>query len=202
LRAIAKQSSVRQRFLDCFVATAPRNDGEKPYGRGIFGLQLPEAHFGVDDAVTIELFLVAVVGGGFGFGVLAVWGAGVDAPVVPGVGEVDLAMAVTGPGFGGAGGGMEAWVVAPPTTGGGFATPPILFCCGLAPPSVLCASADEMPATVKPSAPASINPRIALLFMMGLAYLRRKSPLVIVVLSRAFAKASRNNCSARSQTTA
>ena len=150
-------------------------------------MQLPEAHFGVDDAVTTELLLVGGVGGQFGFGVLAVWGAGVDAPVVPGVGEVDLVMAVTGPGFGGVGGGAKAWVVAPPTTGGGFATPPILFCCGLAPPSVLCALAGEMPATATPSAPASIHP-----IVLFISKPRTSAPQIAsanVVRLRAFAKA-------------
>ena len=51
-----------------------RNRRRAPYGRGLFGLQLPEAHFGVDDAVTTELLLPGGTGGGFGLGVLAVWG--------------------------------------------------------------------------------------------------------------------------------
>jgi hypothetical protein len=49
----------------------PRTDVD-PYGLGLFGGQVPEAHFGVDDAVTTTLLLFDGVGGGFGRGLPAV----------------------------------------------------------------------------------------------------------------------------------
>jgi hypothetical protein len=108
------------------------------------------------------------------------WGA---LPVEPGVGpagEFGLAMPMIGAGFGGLGGVIG--LIAPPITGGGLAAPPILFFCVLAPPIVLCASAGEMLPAATPSTQASVHPIIALLFMRGLAHLRRRVSLEVVRL--------------------
>ena len=137
-----------------------------------FEVQAPEPHFVFE--VTTAALLLGAVTGGFGR-VLPAVGPGGVAPVAPGVtvpGDPGLTRPATGPGFGAVGGGEEAWV-APPITGAGFATPPILFCWVLAPPSALWAQAGEKPAAEMPSAPASISPIFALLFMRGLAQLRR-----------------------------
>jgi hypothetical protein len=109
----------------------------QPHGFGPLDVQAPEAHFRFDDAVTTVLPLFGGVTGGFCLVAADVWPGVIPLLIVAGVlvGEVGLAIPTTGPGFGGLGG--EIGLIDPPTAGGGLAAPPILFCCVLAPPSVL-----------------------------------------------------------------
>lgn len=151
-----------------------------------FDVQAPEPHFVFE--VTTAALLLGAVTGGFGRVLPAVGPDGV-APVAPGVtvpGDPGLARPATGPGFGGVGGGEEAWV-APPIAGAGFATPPSLFCWGLAPPSALWASAGETLAMKIPSAPAIIHFIVVLFMLLFTAVpraLRARISLLYVILRR------------------
>src|ERR1700727_1416744 len=89
----------------------------KPYG---FFAHVSEEHLTFE--VTTGPLLFGGVTGGFGRGPVACpSAAGLAVGVTPG--EAGLATLTTG--FGGVGGGVR--MVAPPITGAGFATPPILF---------------------------------------------------------------------------
>jgi hypothetical protein len=123
----------------------------------------PEAHLRL--AVFAPLF-GGVTGGGLGreLPAVLVW-PGAVVPSVPAAGvpptEPGFMVATVGPGFGGAGG---VWMVAPPTTGAGFAAPPILFCGFLAPPSVLCA--DAASEIARPSVPTRSAVAIVLMIIV------------------------------------
>src|SRR5581483_3586534 len=102
-----------------------RSDG---YGFPPFDVHAPPEHFKF--ATPVPLLCVD----GLERGLVVAGPDGVVVTVDVGAGVTGLIAATVG-GFGGVG----VWIAAPPITGAGFATPPILFCCDFAPPSVLCA---------------------------------------------------------------